>query len=162
MGGLLHRRRGIRATRSLREVLSGIPLVDHHAHGILRAPPRSLDEFRGLFSESQDPRQWPHVASGVTYQRAVVALAEHLDCDASEAAVYERRLAADPSEYASSLLRATNTELLLVDDGYPPAEVGTTWNELGELAGCPALPVLRVERVGDQAGADAVEAVRAE
>jgi len=90
------------------------------------------------------------------------ALAEHLGCDASEAAVYERRLATDPSEYASSLLRATNTELLLVDDGYPPAEIGTTWNELGELAGCRALPVLRVERVGDQAGADAVEAVRAE
>ena len=57
-------RRGIRAAGSFREVLSGIPLVDHHAHGILRAPPDSLDEFRGLFSESPDPRQWPHVATG--------------------------------------------------------------------------------------------------
>ena len=40
VGGLLRRRRGIRAAGSFREVLSAIPLVDHHAHGILRAPPR--------------------------------------------------------------------------------------------------------------------------
>jgi hypothetical protein len=54
--------------------LDGIPLVDHHAHGILRAQP-SLDEFRGLFSESADPRQWPHVATGITYRRAIRELA---------------------------------------------------------------------------------------
>ena len=37
-------------------LLDEVPLVDHHAHGILYAQP-SLDEFRGLFSESSDPRQ---------------------------------------------------------------------------------------------------------
>ena len=50
--------------------LSGIALVDHHAHGILRAQP-SLDDFRGLFSESADPRQWPHVATGIQYRREI-------------------------------------------------------------------------------------------
>ena len=55
---------GIRAAGPLREVLNArSALVDHHAHGILRAPPATLDEFRGLFSESTDPRQWPHVAT---------------------------------------------------------------------------------------------------
>src|SRR5205823_10622590 len=126
VGGLLRRRRGIRATGSLREVLNEIALVDHHAHGVLRAPPASLDEFRGLFSESPDPRQWPHVATGLTYGRAIAAIAAHLGCDANERAVYERRLASDPAEYAASFLRATNTEILLVDDGYPPTEVGTS------------------------------------
>jgi predicted TIM-barrel fold metal-dependent hydrolase len=52
-------------------------------------------------------------------------------------------LAADPAEYAAVLLRATNTELLLVDDGFPPPGEGTSWRELGELAGCQARPVLR-------------------
>lgn len=138
--------------------MSGIPLVDHHAHGILRAPPASLDEFRGLFSESPDPRQWPHIATGVTYRRAMRALAEFLRCDPTEQAVYEHRLAADPAEYASSFLRATNTELLLVDDGYPPAEVGTSWDELGELAGCRALPILRLETRGEHAAAETATA----
>jgi hypothetical protein len=145
MGGLLRRRRGIRAAGSFREVLSGIPLVDQHAHGILRAPPRSLHEFRGLFSESLDPRQWPHVATAVTYRRAMRLLAGELGCEPEERAVYERRLESDPAEYAASLLRATNTELLLVDDGYPPYEAATSWDELGDLAGCRALPVLRLE-----------------
>ena len=110
MGGLLRRRRGIRAAGSLREVLSGIPLVDHHAHGVLRAPPASLDEFRGLFSESLDPRQWPHVATGVTYRRAVRVLAEFLGCDATEQAVYERRLA---DELLTSALGPILTESYL-------------------------------------------------
>jgi predicted TIM-barrel fold metal-dependent hydrolase len=111
-----------------------------------------------LFSESPDPRQWPHIATGVTYRRAIRTLAEHLGCDDDERAVYETRLATDPAEYASSFLRATNTELFLVDDGYPPTDVGTTWDEMGELAGCRALPVLRLETHGEHAADEAATA----
>jgi hypothetical protein len=144
VGRLLSRRRSIRAAGPLLEVLNGVGLVDHHAHGILRARP-SLDEFRGLFSESPDPRQWPHVATGLTYRRAIRELALLFGCEATEAAVYEHRLATDPAEYASTLLRKTGTELLLVDDGYPPPGEGVEWHELGELAGCRARPILRIE-----------------
>ncbi len=141
--------------------LDAIRLVDHHAHGILRAQP-TLDEFRGLFSESPDPRQWPHVATGVTYRRAIRELGEFLGVEPTEEAVYAHRLESDPAEYASRLLRATGTAALLVDDGYPPVGAGTSWDELGELAGCEARPVLRIERVAEEAGAERVEAVRAE
>jgi uncharacterized protein len=154
--GLLRGRRGIRAAGPLREVLSAVPLVDQHAHGILRAHPASIDEFRGLFSESPDPRQWPHVATGLTYRRAIVVLAGHLECEPREHDVFERRLATDPAEYASSLLRATGTEWLLVDDGYPPPGTGTSWDELGELAGCEARPIMRIERVVEEDGEEAV------
>jgi hypothetical protein len=125
---------------------------------VLRAPPASLDEFRGLFSESPDPRQWPHIATGVTYRRAIAALAAHFGVDAEEQAVYAHRLASDPAEYASALLRATNTEILLVDDGYPPQDVGTSWGEMGELADCRALPVLRLETRGGRAAEEAATA----
>jgi hypothetical protein len=156
--GLLGRRRGIRAAGTLREVLNEIPLVDQHAHGILRAGPGTLDEFRGLFSESSDPRQWPHVANGITYRRAIRVIAAELGCAATEQAVYERRLAIDPAEYAALLLRATNTEVLLVDDGYPPPEASVGWSDLGHLAGCRALPVLRLETRGERAAVDVVNA----
>ena len=53
----------------------------------MRGHPATLDEFRGLFSESTDPRQWPHVATGVTYRRAIRVLAEHLGCEPTEDAV---------------------------------------------------------------------------
>jgi uncharacterized protein len=109
-----------------------------------------------LFSESPDPRQWPHVATGVTYRRAIALLAEQLGCEPDEQAVYGRRLASDPAEYASSLLGATGTDWLLVDDGYPPPGTCTTWAELGELAGCEAAPIMRIERVVDELGAPAL------
>jgi hypothetical protein len=96
------------------------------------------------------------VATGVTYRRAIAVLADHLGCEASEEAVYARRMASDPADYAASLLRATNTELLLLDEGFPPADVGTTTTELGELAGCEARPVMRIEQVAENVGMDAL------
>ncbi len=131
--------------------LEAIGLVDHHAHGILDEPPATLDEFRGLFSESLDPRQWPHVANAATYRRAIRELADQLGCEATESAVYERRLAAAPDEYAAGLLGATGTDVLLVDDGYPPPGAGPDWRRMGELAGCRSLPVMRIERVAEEA-----------
>jgi predicted TIM-barrel fold metal-dependent hydrolase len=97
----------------------------------------------------------------VTYRRAVELLAAHLGCEQDERAVYERRLASDADEYASSLLRATGTELLFVDDGYPPPGSGVTVQELARLAGCRALPVLRLETRGADA-ATAAERARAD
>jgi uncharacterized protein len=88
------------------------------------------------------------------YRRAIAVLASHLDCAASEEAVYARRLATDPADYAASLLRATNTELLLLDEGFPPADVGTTPDELAALAGCEARPVMRIEQVAETVGLD--------
>ena len=43
---------------------------------------------------------------------------------------------------------------MLVDDGYPPD--GTTWDELGELAGCSSKPIMRIERVVEELGQEAV------
>jgi len=144
----------------LLEALSGVPLVDHHAHGILRGRP-TLDEFRGMFSESPDPRQWPHVATGLTYRRAMRELASFFGVEPTEAAVFEHRLASDPGEYASRLLRATGTETLLVDDGFPPPGKGVEWRELGSLAGCEARPVLRIETRSPASLRDEVAAARA-
>ena len=117
-----------------------------------------LDEFRGLFSESPDPRQWPHVATGVTYRRAIRELAEFLGCEPTEEAVRERRNGSDFDEYAGALLRATNTEAIYVDDGYPTGDT-VDWAELGELADCESRPVLRLEDRGERA-ADETAAAR--
>jgi uncharacterized protein len=147
VGGLLRGRRSIRAAGPLLEVLNSVELVDHHAHGILRAQP-TLDEFRGLFSESPDPRQWPHIATGLTYRRVLRELAAFFELEPTEDAVYSNRLSRDAEEYASSLLRATGTEWLLVDDGFPAPEESVEWEELGRLAGCRARPILRLETRG--------------
>jgi uncharacterized protein len=149
VGRVLGGGRGIRAAGSLREVLSAVALVDHHAHGIV-GPPATLDEFRGLFSESPDPRQWPHVATGLTYRRAICELASVLGCEASEEAVFAHRRAANPDAYAATMLRATGTEWLLIDDGFPAPGEGEGCRRMGELAGAHARPVMRIERVAEE------------
>jgi uncharacterized protein len=156
VGGVLGGGRGIRAAGPLPEVLSQVALVDHHAHGIV-APPATLDEFRGLFSESPDPRQWPHVATGITYRRALRALAALFGCEPSEDAVYGHRRSTPPDEYAATLLRATGTEWLLIDDGFPAPGEGEPWQRMGELAGCRSAPVMRIERVGEEGIARGLE-----
>jgi predicted TIM-barrel fold metal-dependent hydrolase len=93
------------------------------------------------------------------YRRAMRELASFFGCAPTEEAVYEHRIASDFAEYASALLRATSTDTLLVDDGFPPPGTGVEWRELGELAGCEARPVMRIERVAEAGG---IEAVRRE
>jgi uncharacterized protein len=85
------------------------------------------------------------VATSVSYRRAIAELATELGCEPEEQAVFERRRAQSPEEYAAALLRATGTDVLLVDDGYPAPGDGFGWQKMGELAGCRARPVLRIE-----------------
>ena len=98
------------------------------------------------------------MASGVTYRSAIELIAEHLGCDADERAVYDRRRGADPRAYAASFLRATNTEFLLLDDGYPASDEGTTWHEFAQIVDVPARPVLRLETRGAGAAATVARA----
>jgi predicted TIM-barrel fold metal-dependent hydrolase len=98
-----------------------------------------------MFSESPDPRQWPHIATGVTYRRAIRELAELFGVETTEEAVYAHRLASEPEEYARALVGGSNTELLLLDDGYPATDVGTSWDEFAAMVGVQARPILRIE-----------------
>ena len=82
-------------------------------------------------------------------------LAAHFDVEPDERAVLAHRLSLDPLEYAASLLRATGTEALLIDDGFPPPDVAVNWQELGALAGCASFPVLRIETSAPEAVATA-------
>jgi hypothetical protein len=54
----------------------------------------------------------------VTYLRAIRDLAGLLGCDPTEAGVFAHRRATDPDEYAATMLRATRTDWLLIDDGF--------------------------------------------
>ncbi|HEX5192159.1 MAG TPA: amidohydrolase family protein [Solirubrobacteraceae bacterium] len=137
------------AVLSLRGALDEVRHVDHHAHALLREPPHDLNAFRGLFSESPDPAQWPHVATAITYLRAIELLGSHLGCEPDERAVFELRRRSDPGEYASRLLRGSGATSILIDTGFPQPEDALTVAQMGALAGCPAHRVLRIESLSD-------------
>ena len=100
------------------------------------------------------------MATGVTSRRAIELLSAPPGCEATEEAVFARRRAPPPADYAASLLRTSLTDMLLVDEGFPPADVSTSWQELGDLAGCGAKPILRIEATPLDAVGDVVTGAR--
>ena len=76
-------------------------------------------------------------------------------------AVYEHRLAADPQEYAAALLGPTGIEWLLLDDGFPPPDESFSPEEMGTAAGCRVRPVMRLERVAEEALTRPLDELRA-
>jgi hypothetical protein len=91
------------------------------------------------------------------YRRAIRELTEFLGCEPTEEAVLEHRVGTDFDEYAAALLRATNTEAIYVDDGYPTGDT-VDWPGLGELAGCEARPVFRLEDRAERAAEETAAA----
>jgi hypothetical protein len=89
------------------------------------------------------PRE--HVATTAFYRRLIRALSHFLGCEPTEGAVFAARTARDGRELTANLLRAANIETLLLDTGFPPPKKVFPVPEFGELGGCRAEPMLRLE-----------------
>src|SRR5215212_7620039 len=127
--------------------LTQVPVVDNHCHGILLDQSfGDLASWRGAFTESTDPGMArDHVATTAFYERLTRTLAGFLACEPGEQAVFEARTGKDGREFAATLLRAANVDTLLIDTGFPPPQEVLPVAELGELGGCGAEPMLRLE-----------------
>jgi hypothetical protein len=127
--------------------LTQVPVVDNHCHGIARDQTfEDIASWRMAFTESTDPGMArDHVASTSLYRRLIPTLADFLDCVPDEEAVLVARAGRDGRELAGELLHAANVDTLLLDTGFPPPERVLPVPELGELAGCRAEPMLRLE-----------------
>ena len=127
--------------------LTPVPVVDNHCHGILLDQTfGDIASWRAAFTESTDPGMArDHVATTAFYQRLTRTLAGLLDCEPEERSVFASRTGKDGLEFAATLLRAANIETLLLDTGFPSPREVLPVPELGELGGCGAEPMLRLE-----------------
>jgi uncharacterized protein len=127
--------------------LTQVPVVDNHCHGIARDQTfEDIAGWRMAFTESTDPGMArDHVPSTSMYRRLIPTLADFLGCVPEEEAVFVARTGRDGMELAGELLRAANVDTLLLDTGFPPPETVFSVPEMGELAGCRAEPMLRLE-----------------
>src|SRR5207253_10830640 len=98
--------------------------VDHHCHPLRRWPFQlTALELRSAFTEALDPELAErHVLYSAGYQAALHRVAVALGCEPTEAAILERRNAAEPERHARQLLDRTATEVMLVDQGFSSAE----------------------------------------
>ncbi len=129
--------------------LTQVPVVDNHCHGVMQD--QTFDDlafWRRSFTESSDPGMpQDHVASTIFYRRLIRTMADFLGCEPEEEAVFAARAGRDGRELTGALLRAANVDTLLLDTGFPPPEEVFPSPELGELGGCRAEPILRLENL---------------
>jgi predicted TIM-barrel fold metal-dependent hydrolase len=124
-----------------------LAVVDNHCHGIMRDQAfGDITGWRQAFTESKDTGMArDHVASTAFYRRLLRTLADFLDCEPEEEAVFAARTSRDGRELTGALLSAANVDTLLLDTGFPPPEEVLPEPELGEVGGCRTEPMLRLE-----------------
>jgi uncharacterized protein len=127
--------------------LTSVPVVDNHCHAVTTDQAfGKVEAWRRAFTESTDPGMpREHVVTTAFYRRLIRALAPFLGCEYTEDAVFAARTAREGKGLTAELLRSANIDTLLLDTGFPPPEEVFPVPELGELGGCRAEPVLRLE-----------------
>lgn len=125
----------------LAEILEQLPLLDHHAHPLLRWEVACDSPYSAAFTEGYDPQVESHHARHALYfLRSQKDMAELLDCAPSE--VEARRLELGQEPLAELCFRAAGVEALLLDDGLMPGQVvDLDWHRRYT----PTYRVLRVE-----------------
>jgi hypothetical protein len=126
--------------------LSSIPIIDHHAHSLLR-PEATADaaNFRQWFTESTDPEiHARHVPHSLFFRTGLRWLAELLDCEPTLEAYLAARADQPYEAWVRRLFREANISILLCDYGYQGAD---SYNhaELQALLPCRVEPMLRLE-----------------
>jgi predicted TIM-barrel fold metal-dependent hydrolase len=131
--------------------LSRLPILDHHAHPLLRrdatqAPAR----FRRWFTESTDPHvHAEHVPHSLFLRTALRWLADLLSCEPTLDAYLEARARQPEAEWTRRLFQDANITVLLCDYGYGSVDALSHAQMQAELP-CRIEPILRLETLAEQ------------
>jgi predicted TIM-barrel fold metal-dependent hydrolase len=138
--------------------LSGIPIIDHHTHALLReggsssmtallreGGPSSMAAFQSYFTESEDPRMHAsHVGQSLFFRWAIKELAAYFDCEPTAAAVLAARNSLPLDELEARMLRDANLTLLAIDYGYD-TDIHLSPDEMQTRLPCRIERLLRLE-----------------
>ncbi|GGZ64476.1 amidohydrolase family protein [Streptomyces bluensis] len=147
------------ATGPVHEALAGLPLVDHHCHGVVTADP-GAERFESLITEGA---AWH--SSGISPFDTPVGVAIRRHCapvldlprHAPAAEYLARRAELGWREVNRRFVTAAGTDVFCVDTGYAPDRV-TTPAELAAVAGdAVAYEIVRLESVAEALAAQGVE-----
>ena len=129
---------------------SAIPILDHHAHPLLRRPPATPSDWLRFFTESNDPDIISHhVPHTLFFQFAVNALAGFLGCEATPGAVLAARDKLGQQGWRERLIHNANITGMLMDYGFKGKE-SYTHDELTKLLPCRIEPILRLETLAQE------------
>ena len=129
---------------------SAIPILDHHAHSLLRQPPAKPRDWLQFFTESADPDIISHhVPHTLFFQFAVKALAGMLGCEPKPEAVLAERDKLGQQGWAKHLIQDAGISGMLIDYGFQSTD-SYPHDELTKLLPCRVEPILRLETLAQQ------------
>jgi hypothetical protein len=131
--------------------LSSIPIVDHHAHSLLRAEATATPAgFQQWFTESTDPEiHARHVPHSLFFRTGLRWLAELAGCGPALEAFLAARAAQPYKAWTRRLFEAANISIMLCDYGYQGAD-SYAHAELQALLPCRIEPILRLETLAQE------------
>jgi len=125
--------------------LSGIPIVDHHCHSLLRVQPSDDVAFRNSLTETYFPEiVRDHVPHTLVYHWAIRELAAFLGCDPVPEAVHAARLERGVERLAREIVDRANFRTWLIDTGYG-ADTTYGLDELRAMVPCQIREIVRLE-----------------
>ncbi len=125
--------------------LSGIPIVDHHCHSLLRRQPPDDDAFRIHLTETYfDEIARDHVQHSLVYHWAIRELARFLGCEPSPDAVHAARRERGVEWLAREVVERGNFKTWLIDTGYG-ADATYELAELRSIVPCQVREIVRLE-----------------
>ncbi|MEA5621978.1 amidohydrolase family protein [Nostoc sp. UHCC 0251] len=128
--------------------LADIPLIDQHAHNILRPEVFAQYPYASAFTEGSDPEIINyHARHTFFYRRSLRDIATLLNCEAEEAAILARRESLGLEQLTQIYFRAANLEAIYLDDGLQPETIlPISWHERF----IPVRRILRLELIAEQ------------
>ncbi|HLG64527.1 MAG TPA: amidohydrolase family protein [Ktedonosporobacter sp.] len=126
--------------------LTDLAVVDNHCHPILQTQQMDVLQFRSYFTEATHAVfASMHIPNTVYYLWMLRQMAAFYGCERTEEGVIAARNSLDTEALLHRLIQAANIDTLVLDPGYPPADVCYSPEQMGTVGGCRAAKLLRLE-----------------
>ncbi|MBF2007463.1 MAG: amidohydrolase family protein [Chlorogloeopsis fritschii C42_A2020_084] len=128
--------------------LSDIPIIDQHAHNLLRPEIANSSPYAAAFTEGYAPEIINyHARNTLFYRRSLREVAALLKCEPQEEAILARRKSLGLEELTKLYFNAANLEAIFLDDGLQPGSIQSlSWHEQF----VPVKRILRLEALAEE------------
>ncbi len=125
--------------------LSAAPIIDHHAHALIKAQPQTVEQYRGFFSESPDPViKSKYVPDSLMWLWGIRDLSGYFGCEPTAEAVLAARNALPLADLANRMWKDQNSGALFIDYGFG-ADINYSVEDMSRMVTQPIEKLLRLE-----------------
>ncbi|MCP4178500.1 MAG: amidohydrolase family protein [bacterium] len=132
--------------------LNDIPIIDHHAHPILKPEAfTNLNDFLFWFTESNVKEVYSNqISSSIFFKQAMRWISEDLlSCNNDINDIFSSRKDKDYDIYINQIFKKCNITSLMCDFGFPKLKTYNL-NELENLTSIPIKNIVRIETLAEQ------------